>query len=161
MHWCYTLELRVSLTLVPLSPRRLTPREEPWYSPSAPPHPHRLGANRSSALTARGRMPRFQAARRIGVTGGAPAESCASARAGRQTASSAAHNPVNAAQDSVASFSTAAFALFLTSASPRGVPAPTVFLIASERLNAPTWISSRFKTFSRPFRCNRRIPPVS
>ena len=111
------------------------------------------------ALAARGRIPRFQAARSIGLGRGTAAASRTFARSRPQTARSASHKRPEAAQDANGSPSTVAFALFLTSASPRGVPAPSLLLIATDKLNAPTWISSRFKMFSRPFKCNRRIRP--
>src|SRR6266700_257193 len=44
---------------------------------------------------------------------------------------------------------------------PRGVPFPSCCRITSDRLSAPTWISTRLRTFSRPRKYTRRIPPVS
>src|ERR1035441_4880365 len=43
----------------------------------------------------------------------------------------------------------------------RGVPAPNSFRKTRLKLNAPTWISCRFKMFSCPRRWQSRIPPVS
>ncbi len=80
----------------------------------------------------------FQAARSIGVASGAPAESRTFAGNLLKTAPRAPHNRPKAAQDANTSPKTDTFVLFLASASPRGVPAPSLPLIAIDKLNAPT-----------------------
>ena len=80
----------------------------------------------------------FQAARSIGVASGAPAESRTFAGNLLKTTPRAPHNRPKAAQDANTSPKTDTFVLFLASASPRGVPAPSLPLIAIDKLNAPT-----------------------
>ena len=43
----------------------------------------------------------------------------------------------------------------------RGVPTPHRVRMKRPKLNPPTWMHNRFRIFTCPRRCVRRIPPVS